>query len=139
MTYLLDTCIISELVSKYPNSKVLDWLEEQEEHQIFLSAMTLGEIMKGIHKLQDKTKKARLAHWLEEDVTERFKRRILSIDVFILLKWGELMGEAEKKGQKLPVIDALIAATAIFHDLVVVTRNVKDLNRCGVETLNPFD
>lgn len=138
MKYLLDTCLISELVKKEPIPAVVSWLDEQDEQKLFLSVLNLGELQKGISKLPDGTKKEELHAWVALDLVERFTGRILEIDLETALCWGRLQGEAEQAGEKLPVMDSLIAATAAAHDLVVVTRNVRDIERCGVRVCNPW-
>ena len=139
MKYLLDTCLISELVKKEPNLAVLSWLEEQNEQNLFLSVLNLGELQKGISKLADGEKKDELQSWATFDLVERFAGRIIDIDLEAALCWGRIQGEAEQTGAKLPVMDSLIAATAIAHGLVVVTRNVKDIERCGGRVCNPWE
>ena len=138
MKYLLDTCLVSELVKKEPNPAVVSWLDEQDEQKLFLSVLNLGELQKGISKLLDGTKKDELQAWVALDLVERFTGRILEIDLETSLCWGRFQGEAEQAGEKLPVMDSLIAATAVAHGLVVVTRNVKDIERCGVRVYNPW-
>jgi predicted nucleic acid-binding protein len=137
--YLLDTCLISELVKKEPNLAVVDWLDGQDEQKLFLSVLNLGELQKGISKLPDGAKKDELQAWVALDLVERFTGRILEIDLETALSWGRLQGEAEQAGEKLPVMDSLIAATAAAHGLVVVTRNVKDMERCGAKVCNPWE
>jgi predicted nucleic acid-binding protein len=136
--YLLDTCLISELVKKEPNPAVVSWLDEQDEQKLFLSVLNLGELQKGISKLRDGVKKDELQAWVALDLVERFTGRILEIDLDTALCWGRLQGEAEQAGEKLPVMDSLIAATAVAHGLVVVTRNVRDIERCGVKVCKPW-
>lgn len=138
MKYLLDTCLISELVKKEPNPAVVSWLDEQDEQKLFLSVLNLGELQKGISKLPDGTKKEGLQAWVALDLVERFTGRILELDLETALCWGRLQGEAEQAGEKLPVMDSLIAATAAAHGLIVVTRNVRDIERCGVGVCNPW-
>ena len=138
MKYLLDTCLISELVKKEPNPAVVSWLDEEDEQKLFLSVLNLGELQKGISKLPDGTKKDELQAWVALDLVERFAGRILDIDLETALCWGRLQGEAEQAGEKLPVMDSLIAATAAAHGLVVVTRNVRDLERCQARIFNPW-
>lgn len=139
MKYLLDTCLISELVKKEPNPGVVNWLDEQDELTLFLSVLNLGELQKGISKLPEGTKKDELQAWIGLDLVERFAGRILDIDLETALCWGRIQGEAERAGEKLPVMDSLIAATAAAHGLVVVTRNVRDMERCGVRVCNPWE
>ena len=138
MKYLLDTCLISELVKKEPNPAVVKWLDEQDEQSLFLTVLNLGELQKGISKLPVGERKDELQAWVALDLVERFTGRILEIDLETALLWGKLQGESEQAGEKLPVMDSLIAATATAHGLVVVTRNVKDLERCGVRIFNPW-
>ncbi|MHB8057444.1 MAG: PIN domain-containing protein [Desulfuromonadaceae bacterium] len=138
MKYLLDTCMISELVKKEPNPAVVSWLDEQDEQKLFLSVLNLGELQKGISKLPDGTKKDELQAWVALDLVERFTGRILELDLETALCWGRLQGEAEQAGEKLRVMDSLIAATAAAHGLIVVTRNVRDIERCGVKVFNPW-
>ena len=138
MKYLLDTCLISELVKKEPDPAVVSWLDAQEEQTLFLSVLNLGELQKGISKLPDGAKKDQLQDWIALDLCERFAGRMLEVDLETALCWGRLQGEAERAGEKLPVMDALIAATAAVHGLTVVTRNDKDLLRCGAKVCNPW-
>ena len=139
MKYLLDTCLISELVKKEPNPAVVSWLDEEDEQKLFLSVLNLGELQKGISKLPDNAKREELQAWVALDLVERFAGRMLDIDLATALSWGRLQGEAEQAGEKLPVMDSLIAATAVAHGLVVVTRNVRDMERCGVKVCNPWE
>ncbi len=138
MKYLLDTCLISELVKREPSQAVVSWLDEQDEQTLFLSVLTMGELQKGISKLADGAKKDELQAWVGLDLVERFTGRILDVDLETALCWGRLQGAAEQAGDKLPVMDSLIAATAEAHGLMVVTRNVRDMERCGVSVCNPW-
>lgn len=138
MKYLLDTCLISELVKKETNAAVVSWLDAQDEQSLFLSVLTLGELQKGISKLPDVTRRDELQAWAEHDLVERFTGRIIAIDLEMALLWGKLQGGSEAKGEKLPVMDSLIAITAKAHGLVMVTRNVKDMERCQVRVCNPW-
>lgn len=138
MNYLLDTCLISELVKKEPNPAVVDWLDKQDEQALFLSVLTLGELQKGISKLPAGAKRDELQVWAEHDLIERFTGRIIDIDLETALFWGKLQGESEQKGERLPVMDSLIAATATVHGLIVVTRNTKDIERCRARVCNPW-
>lgn len=138
MKFLLDTCLISELVSKVPNAAVLKWLDARDEQSLFLSVITLGELQNGISRLSTGPRKDDLQAWIEHDLIERFAGRILDLDLEMALIWGKLLGEAELKGGKLPVMDSLIAATAIAHGMVVVTRSVIDIERCRAKVFNPW-
>jgi predicted nucleic acid-binding protein len=136
--YLLDTCLISELVKKEPNPAVVSWLDEQDEQNLFLSVLTLGELQKGISKLPAGARRDELQAWVEHDLVERFTGRIIDIDLETAQFWGRLQGESEQRGESLPVMDSLIAATATVHGLIVVTRNAKDMERCRVRVCNPW-
>ncbi len=139
MNYLLDTCVVSELIKKKPERTVVDWIKSKDEMTLFLSVLTIGELQKGITKLDDSRKKQRLIGWLESDLVKRFEKRILPVSEAIAIKWGEIQGIAEQSGKKMPVIDSLIAATGITHDLQVITRNIIDMKVSGVNLFNPWD
>jgi toxin FitB len=138
MTYLLDTCLISELVAKRPNQKVVDWLDNQTPESLYLSVITMGEIAKGIHKLGRSQRKDSLQIWLTQILPTRFLGRILGIEVATMLLWGELVGRLEQQGRSLPVMDSLIAAIALQNSLSLVTRNENDFAGTGVEIVNPW-
>jgi len=135
--YLLDTCLLSELIRKEPNQGVLDWIKDKEESSLFLSVLTIGELRKGIVKLKPSTKKKELTLWFAE-LESRFKDRIIPIDIQISLKWGEIQANLEVKGNSMPTIDSLIASTALCKNLIIVTRNGKDMKQSLVEILNPW-
>jgi predicted nucleic acid-binding protein len=135
--YLLDTCLLSELIRKEPNQGVLDWIKDKEESSLFLSVLTIGELRKGIVKLKPSTKKKELTLWFAE-LESRFKDRIIPIDIQISLKWGEIQANLEVNGNSMPTIDSLIASTALCKNLIVVTRNGKYMKQSHVEILNPW-
>jgi toxin FitB len=138
MKYLLDTCVPSELLKKIPNPGVVDWLRECNEDHLFISVLTLGEIQKGIAKLTDQKRKHKMQMWLDMDLVGRFTSRILSITDEIAMTWGELQAASEVKGLPVPTIDGLLAATALVNNLVVVTRNLADIQRTGAQIFNPW-
>jgi len=138
MSYLIDTCCISELVKKKPDPNVVKWFTDQDELSMYLSVITFGELRKGIEKLPDSKKKKELNQWVKEDLNHRFKNRILNINMEVVNKWGEILATAEKNGNPLPAIDSLIAATAQVHDLSIVTKNTQDMEGSGVEVINPW-
>jgi len=138
MSYLIDTCCISELVKNKPNPSVVKWFADQDELSMFLSVITFGELRKGIEKLPDSKKKKELNRWVKEDLNQRFKNRVLNITIEEVNKCGEILAAAEKSEKPLPAIDSLIAATAQVHDLSVVTRNTQDMEGSGVEVINPW-
>ncbi len=138
MKYLLDTCVISELVTRNPNPRVVFWIDSADETSLYLSVITIGEIGRGIAKLPDSSRKARLSRWLEEDLLFRFAGRIVPIDTDVMLTWGSLVARLEREGRVLPAMDSLIAAIALSGQFTLVTRNVGDFEGTGVEILNPW-
>ena len=139
MKYLLDTCVISELVKAKPNKKVVSWVTSNDEANFYLSSLTFGELYKGVSRLPDSKRKKKLFLWIELDLKERFAEKILDIDLMVAKTWGEIQGTSESVGNPMPVIDGLIAATALAYDLTVVTRNVTDMQQSGVLLLNPWN
>ncbi|MBT9612952.1 MAG: type II toxin-antitoxin system VapC family toxin [Burkholderiales bacterium] len=127
MSWLLDTCALSEYAKKAPAPEVIVWLDEQDEASLFISVITLGEIEKGILKLRkaDPRRNQKLTAWLGK-VEQRFAGRILPLDAAALHVWAQIAAHAELAGQPLPVMDGLLMATAQCHGLTVVTRNVQD-------------
>jgi predicted nucleic acid-binding protein len=138
MKYLLDTCVISEVIKSKPNSKVIQWLKDQEESNLYLSVLTFGEIEKGIEKSASEERKTKLKLWVEEDLKQRFENRILPIDLHTASKWGEIQGKSESIGRPLPAIDGLIAITGLVNNCVVVTRNTSDMEQSSAELFNPW-
>ena len=126
MNYLLDTNVISELISKRPDKKVVEWLDRLDPNTIYLSVITIGEIRKGIEKLPPSKRRDRVKEWLEGDLLLRFQGRILEITTEVMLIWGELTGRLEKEGRPITAIDSLIAAIALQGNYRLVTRNEHD-------------
>jgi len=138
LSFLLDTSVISELVRPAPDNNVIEWLRGIDEASLHLSVLTIGEIEKGIAKLPASARREKLETWVRRDLADRFRERLLAIDSTVAATWGRLAGEAESRGEPLPVIDGLIAATSLAHDLTVATRNVADFQRCGARCFNPW-
>jgi len=138
MKYLLDTCVISEVIKPKPNPQVIEWLSKREESTLYLSVLTFGEIEKGIEKASSPERKDKLKLWLEEELKERFEDRILLIDMDVATKWGELQGKSEMVGKPLPTIDGLIAVTALVNNCIVVTRNTSDMKQSTAQLYNPW-
>ncbi len=136
MSYLVDTNVLSELRRKRPDPNVADWFAKRSATSLFLSVLTLGEIRKGIEKHADPEKGLLLADWLEQELPAYFRGRILPIDATVADQWGRLQVTA---GRPLPVIDSLLAATALRHGLRMVTRNVSDFAGLSVEVINPWN
>lgn len=120
-------------------TSVVSWLRRCDDTQLFLSVMSLGELEKGIARLPSSTKRTALERWLNRELADRFRDRLLPIDRDIATRWGAMVGASEARGRPLPVIDSLIAATGLHHDLTIVTRNTDDLERCGARCFNPWD
>jgi predicted nucleic acid-binding protein len=128
--------VLSELRRKAPDAQVVRWMQERPAQTLFLSVLTLGEIRKGIEKLDSGNKKQTLLDWLELQLPGYFRGRLLNIDTPVADRWGRLMALAPRP---LPSIDGLLAATAMQHDLTLVTRNTKDFQDIpGLTTLNPW-
>lgn len=135
MSYLIDTNILSELRRKSANPGVVDWFSQRPASTLYLSVLTMGEIRKGIESDGDPLRRQTLLDWLETDLPAFFMGRILPIDTAVADRWGRLVATA---GRPLPAIDSLLAATALEHDLVLITRNVKDFAGLPVELFNPW-
>jgi hypothetical protein len=135
MSYLLDTNIVSETVRRNPNKAVISWLDQIPTEGLFVSVLTLGEIRKGIEALPDRRRREKLRLWLEHDLPAWFESRVLPIDLAVADRWGRLLAEV---GRPVPTIDSLLAATALHHELRLVTRNASDFDYPGLEVINPF-
>jgi predicted nucleic acid-binding protein len=136
--YLLDTNCISELVRIKPEPRVMSWMQAVEETLLYLSVLTLGEIRKGLAGLPQGKQRTHLETWLEIELGARFAGRILPIDVSVADRWGLLAATAKREGKTLSTIDGLLAATALHHNLTVVSRNVSDFADTRVHVLNPW-
>ncbi|MFW6324718.1 MAG: type II toxin-antitoxin system VapC family toxin [Desulfovibrionales bacterium] len=135
MSYLLDTNVISELVKPKPAEAVMEWFSGIPDRSLHLSVLTIGEIRKGIEKLDNGKRKESLRLWLEHDLSHWFGNRILSLDAPVADRWGRLLAQT---GRTMPTIDSLLAATALHHELRMVTRNHHDFEYPGLEVVNPF-
>lgn len=138
MKYLIDTCIVSEVMKKNPSAHVVKWIDSVIENDIYLSVLTIGELQKGVTKIKNKKRQILMQQWLDKEIRGRFAERIINIDSEIVEQWGILAGESAMQGVSLPAIDSLIAATAKTRNLVVVTRNIKDFKKCRVKSFDPF-
>jgi toxin FitB len=136
--YLLDTNVISELTKLQPESKVVSWFQATGEELLYLSVLAIGEIRKGINLLPRSNKRVLLESWLANDLVLRFAGRIIEVNLDIAERWGLISAQAKIAGTPLAVIDGLMAATALHHNLTLVTRNTKDVQVAGINTLNPW-
>jgi hypothetical protein len=139
LNFLLDTCVISELVKPNPNPGLVAWIESCPEQNLFLSSLTIGEIQRGVSKLTESHKKKELQSWLDRELVSRFGDRIAGVDVKVSKTWGMVQAESESNGIRMPAIDALIASTALVYDMTIVTRNVEDMKPSGVNLFNPWE
>jgi predicted nucleic acid-binding protein len=137
MKYLIDTCVISELRKPEPHPAVLGWFGSCRAGDIFISSLSMGELQYGISVLPDSKKKNDLMIWFNQ-VTVSFGDRVLPVTREIGITWGNLRAEVKSRGRILPVVDGLLAATAITHDLIFITRNTVDIQMTGVSILNPW-
>jgi predicted nucleic acid-binding protein len=139
MNYLLDTCVISEYSRREPNMKIIQWVDEIDETRLFLSTITIGEIKKGVELLPaDSKRKQALTLWLNDGLLERFSGRIYPVTIEVMLRWGSLYAWLETSGQAVSTLDSLIAATALSHQAILVTRNENHFRPTGVEIVNPW-
>ena len=136
--YLLDTNVISELTKLQPESKVVSWFQATSEELLYLSVLAIGEIRKGTNLLPRSNKRVLLESWLANDLVLRFAGRIIEVNLDIAERWGLISAQAKIAGTPLAVIDGLMAATALHHNLTLVTRNTKDVQIAGINTLNPW-
>ena len=134
MSFLVDTCVLPELVKPRPSRQVSEWFDAAPPDTLFVSVLTFGEIRKGVEKLPDGRRRTRIVAWLETDLPMWFEDRVLPIDAGVADEWGRLMA----RPGNIPAIDSLIAATALRYRLAVVTRNEADFATTGVDLLNPW-
>lgn len=136
MSYLIDTNVISELARAKPDRRVVEWFESMPGSALFLSVLTLGELRKGVERLPDAPRRERLRLWLEVDLSAWFGDQLLPVDAAVADRWGRLLAEAARP---LPAVDSLLAATALHHDLRLVTRNERDFVYPGLDVINPWN
>jgi predicted nucleic acid-binding protein len=136
--FLLDTNVISELVKSKPEPNVIRWIDGTDESLLCLSVLSLGEIRKGIASLPNASRRVSLEAWLDHDLVLRFAGRILDIDQPVANRWGRMAAKALAAKSPLPVIDGLLAATAMEHNLTLVTRNTKDVAVADIAVFNPW-
>lgn len=133
--WLLDTVTISETTKPNANGAVLDWIRSQSAENLFTSVICLGEIRRGVERLQAGAKRARLRSWMDEDLPAWFGDRVLGVDLSIASLWGEITAAPR---ETVPVADALIAATAVRHGLTIVTRNTRHFAAVEAAVFDPW-
>ena len=134
MIYLVDANVLSEPTKQAADSKVVRWLDANEPNLV-VDSIIIGELRIGILGLPRGRKRARLEQWYEI-VVETIE--CIPWDASISRRWAALVVDLKRKGETIPLLDGMIAATALQHDLIVVTRNTRDFQKTGVKTLNPF-
>lgn len=135
MRYLLDTNVISEVGKRRRDPRAMRWIDALPSEASYVSVLTLGEIRFGVETMGDAARRRRLLSWLERDVMEWFEDRILPIDLAVADRWARLRASA---GRPLPLVDSLLAATALQHGLALATRNEDDFRFPGLEVINPW-
>lgn len=135
---LLDTCVISELVRARPDPRVLAWFEAQRDDDLYLSVLTAGEIERGATKLPFGPRRDAIEDWLGQ-LLDDYADRLVPVEVDVALRWGDLAARAAARGRALPVVDGLIAATALHAQMRLATRNAADFDGLGVDLVNPWE
>jgi toxin FitB len=138
VSFLLDTNVVSELVRPKPESAVVTWISGHLPNELFLSAITIAELVRGVSKIPAGRRRERLRRWVNDDLQRQFQARILSFDQEAAMIWGTVMGEADRRGRPRSAIDIQIAAIAIRNGLTLVTRNVLDVEDVPVKVINPW-
>lgn len=135
MMFLVDANVLSEPTKQTPHTKVLEWLTKNEA-SLFIDSIILGELRIGILALPRGRKRSRLEEWFEAVVDTI---ECLPWDAAVSRRWATLMVDLKRKGTSVPLLDGMIAATALEHDLIIATRNTRDFSKTGVKTFNPFE
>lgn len=138
MSWILDTCVISELIKREPEKKVARWFSLCDEERLYISSITLGEIIYGIDMVREGKKRNELLKWFC-DLVDSFRETTLPVTDCICLRWGRERARCRKRGIQLPVIDGLIACTAMEHNCTLVTRNVSDFDAMNIQIFNPWE
>jgi len=133
---LVDTNVLSELRRRTPDPAVARWFADRPAGTLDLSVLTLGALRKGVERLADPARRLALLDWLETDLPAFFAGRVLAVDAAVADRWGHLQARA---GRPLPAVDSLLAATALHHGLILVTRNVRDVGHLGAQVANPWE
>jgi len=139
MRFLVGASVLSEARRQLAHPGVVAWLDAVEEHDIAISVLTLGEIGRGVERLEDPALQRHMRWWLEHDLRARFGERLLSVDAEVATRWGRVAAEAARRGRTMSAIDGLLVATAAHHHLALVTHSVADVEGFGVPIVDPWD
>lgn len=137
--FLLDTNVVCETTKPQPDARVLAWVGGHSGDAVFISAITLGEVRHGALLLDEGRRKQALLEWIDETLKPQFAGRILPANAEVMERWAALQAECQRRGQRLPLADSIIAATALTHGLTDVTRNTTDFRHAKVPVLNPWE
>lgn len=137
MRYLLDTCVLSEMIKSAPDTNVIQWFQARKPHELFISAMTWGELQRGVARLPQSKRRSELTLWLEQ-LEAGFEDRILAFDQQASEVWAQMTVLAEAQGKSMAAFDSIIAATARACECKLVTRNVRDFAHADIDVFNPW-
>jgi len=137
-TYILDTNILRELYVPTPNEKFKHWFTRQEQESFHITTFNIAEIRYGVEKLPPGKKRHDIEIWLNNILLPNFNGRILTFDIKSAQAWGVMTAHNTKTGRPRPHMDSLLASIAIAHDMILVTRNIKDFSGLDIELINPF-
>jgi len=138
MSYLLDTNVLSEFVAQQPDANLIRWISQHQDRDLYISVISVGELQQGISRLPASKKRSYLENWLQNRLLVDYQAFILPLDQAIMLHWGQMMAELNQQGRPMPIMDSLIAATAQWHSLVLVSRNTADFAHVDLEVVNPW-
>ena len=137
--YVLDTNVLSELMKPQPDHRVVAWVDARDNESLFLSAITIGELMRGVAKLPSGARRTATEAIINDALIPQFESRILPVTHQVMVTWATLTITCERAGRTLPAIDSMIAATALHHRLTLVTRNTRDFDATSIPLLNPWE
>lgn len=137
MRYLLDTCVLSEMIKSVPEANVIQWFQSRKPHELFISTMTWGELKRGVARLPQSMRRSELTLWLEQ-LEAGFEDRILAFDQQASEVWAQMTVLSEAQGKSMAAFDSIIAATARAYDCKLVTRNVRDFAHSDIDVHDPW-